>query len=229
MFKKILLQILLVFLFNLCFSNNVKITSAPALVNPSPVNKDVYVDFNLSWDNSWRNNTNYDAVWLFVKFKKNNGAWEHAYMDVDQNNYSVVNENGTSSQFEVGINNISGNNRGIGVFVYRAVNGTGNINWENVRLKWNYGENGVNNQDSVIVQVFAIEMVYVPQGAFWLGDGVSFSTFHEGNSATTSYQITNALFSLEPLRVRCGQVVHGILLPEHLILLILQGTTLFTA
>ena len=192
MLKKITLLVILSLLLNICFSNNVRITSAPVLVNPSPVNKQVYIDFNLSWDNSWRNSTNYDAVWLFVKYKKNNGAWQHAYLDVDESNYSVINENGTISQFEVGINNISGTNRGMGVYAFRAANGNGNINWENVRLKWNYGENGVSNHDSVIVQVFAIEMVYVPQGSFWLGDGSSFSRFHEGNNINTGYQITNA-------------------------------------
>lgn len=164
--------------------------SAPALINPSPVYKTVYIDFNMSWDNSWRSSTNYDAVWLFAKYKKNNGVWEHAYLDTDENNYSVTNENGTASQFEVGINNISGTNRGIGVYAFRGGNGTGNINWENIQLKWNYGENGVNNTDSVVVQIFAIEMVYVPQGAFWIGDGASFSRFHQGNNQNAAFQIS---------------------------------------
>ncbi len=192
MLKNILLFLFFSFLLNFCYSNNVKITSIPTLINPSPVEKHVYIDFNLSWENSWRNSSNYDAVWLFAKYKKNNGAWQQAYLDVNNSNYSILNENGTVSQFEVGINNISGNNRGIGVYAYRAANGTGNINWENVRLKWNYGENGVSNNDSVVVQVFAIEMVYVPQGAFWLGDGSSFSRFHAGNNTSSSFQVTNA-------------------------------------
>ncbi len=190
MTKKIIF-ILTLFLTKLVIANDVKINSVPTLIDADPVMKHVYIDFDLSWNNSWRNSTNYDAVWIFVKYKKNNGPWEHAYLDTDNSNYIIMNENGTGSDFEVGINNIAGNDRGIGVFVYRAANGTGNIDWENVHLKWNYGENNVNNEDSITIQVYVIEMVHVPEGSFWVGDGASFSRFHAGNNQSNPFQITN--------------------------------------
>ena len=37
--------------------------------------------FNLTQDNSWRNQTNYDAVWVFMKYSTDGGAtWHHASM-----------------------------------------------------------------------------------------------------------------------------------------------------
>jgi len=193
--KNKLILILIIFLAKINFANDVKFNSVPSLFGADPILKYVYIDFDLSWDNSWRNSTNYDAVWVFVKYRRNNGPWEHAYLDTNDGNYIVMNENGTAAEFDVGINNISGNNRGIGVFISRSMNGTGSIDWENVRLKWNYGENGVSNQDSITIQVFAIEMVYVPQGSFWIGDGSSFSRFHVGNNQNNPFQITASSIS----------------------------------
>ena len=40
------------------------------------------INYNISWENSWRTNTNennYDGVWIFAKFRKvNSGNWQHA-------------------------------------------------------------------------------------------------------------------------------------------------------
>jgi len=40
-----------------------------------------------------------------------------------------------------------------------------------VQLRWNYGANGLADADVAEIKVFAIEMVYVPQGAFYVGSG----------------------------------------------------------
>src|SRR4051812_14624107 len=43
------------------------------------------VNFNVSWDHSWRtsaNEANYDGAWVFVKFRKaNSPLWQHATMN----------------------------------------------------------------------------------------------------------------------------------------------------
>src|SRR5665213_1290826 len=37
--------------------------------------------FNMTQDNSWRTQTNYDAVWVFMKYSTDGGAtWKHASM-----------------------------------------------------------------------------------------------------------------------------------------------------
>jgi len=43
------------------------------------------INFDISWRNSWRSTdpgapapNNWDAAWVFIKFRKNNGNWAHA-------------------------------------------------------------------------------------------------------------------------------------------------------
>jgi hypothetical protein len=58
-----------------------------------------------------------------------------------------------------------------GAFVYRSGDGTGDVNWSDVQLRWNYRDDGVDDNALVDVQVFAIEMVQVPESDFSLGTG----------------------------------------------------------
>lgn len=77
-------------------------------------------------------------------------------------------------------------NPAVGVFIYRSANGSGTNTFNNTRLRWNYGANGLADNAIVSIQVFAIEMVYVPGGVnFTVGDGASTSSF-------TSTSITTA-------------------------------------
>lgn len=64
-------------------------------------------------------------------------------------------------------------NFGVGAFIYRSAGGTGNVNFTNNELRWNYGANGVSDTAVVDIRVFAIEMVYVPQGSFFVGSGAT--------------------------------------------------------
>ena len=152
------------------------------------------VKFDLSWENSWRLNSapeNWDAVWLFVKYRKNGGAWEHASLE---NTGHVVPAGMTVS---TGLANTADGfnislNPGVGVFVYRSSEGTGNLSLSNVRLNWNWAANGVVKGDVLDVRVFGVEMVYVPQGAFYAGDNAtSFASFKQGSSDTDPWYVSS--------------------------------------
>lgn len=85
-----------------------------------------------------------------------------------------------------------------GVFIYRNSIGAGNISLSNVQLRWNYGANGVKDNDVISLQVFAIEMVYVPGGLDFNvggGGGVSAltSTTINTSNATTAPTGTGSL------------------------------------
>ena len=61
-----------------------------------------------------------------------------------------------------------------GAFIYNfAPTATNNAlsNFSSIQLQWNYGVQGIADNQAVEMKVFAIEMVYVPQGAFYAGDG----------------------------------------------------------
>ena len=86
-------------------------------------------------------------------------------------------------------------NPGLGVFMYRSANGTGTNTWTGAKLQWNYGANGVADNAMVEIRVFAIEMVYVPTGAFKVGSGGtesgSFTTGTWSSGATIPLSISS--------------------------------------
>jgi formylglycine-generating enzyme required for sulfatase activity len=88
-------------------------------------------------------------------------------------------------------------NPAVGAFIYRSTSGAGNNTFENLALRWNYGVNGVDDDAIVSVKIFAIETVYVPSGAFYVGSGgTEAGSFtdgaKEGATATTTLGVSNA-------------------------------------
>jgi formylglycine-generating enzyme required for sulfatase activity len=150
------------------------------------------VQFNISWNYSWRlasGPSNWDAAWVFVKFRKNGGDWTHA---------SLMNTGHTApsgSTIDTGLLdpgsafNIA-TNPGVGAFIYRSSAGFGKNTFNNAKLVWNYAQDGVSQGDAVDVQVHSLHMVYVPQEAFYAGDlGSSNAAFRQGSSDTDPWYI----------------------------------------
>ena len=175
------------FIFCLCLflgaltigkGNNVRVTNATR----TGVNNDV-IQFDLSWDNSWMVNgvpKNHDAVWIFVKFREcgvTTNDWSHALLSTNMAthtfgpNVTYALPIQTTNRFGTG----SGHNTG--VMVRRSTTGIGHIVNQNIRLQIVGSSNGVvmDPATEYDIKVFAIEMVYVPEGAFYAGDG--FSTY----------------------------------------------------
>ncbi len=167
------LQNLLIFVFlwlnvfSVAEANNVQVSQVS-------VTGSRQIKFTISWENSWKSDAaeapnNHDAVWIFVKFREtnSNGSWKH--LTISNN----ANEHFTSQNLSV---ETTADEKGI--FLKRANYGKGNIENEEVTLSWgNYLPKG--NYD---FKVFAIEMVWVNEGAFYLGDAASQSRFRRGDS-----------------------------------------------
>jgi formylglycine-generating enzyme required for sulfatase activity len=82
---------------------------------------------------------------------------------------------------------------GTGAFIYNSGDFNGTNNFTGAQLQWNYGANNITDGASVEIQVFAIEMVYVPTGSFYAGDGATagiYGQFNDYNS-TSAFQITS--------------------------------------
>ena len=47
------------------------------------------MQFDLSWDNSWRTSSgstnNWDAAWVFIKYRVASGPWQHAKLNATGN------------------------------------------------------------------------------------------------------------------------------------------------
>ena len=193
--KKYVLKLTVILMFGLfattTWSSNIQIFERPTMmVDPGNSNFNL-VRFGLSWDYSWRtvDPNNWDAAWVFVKFRVGSGAWDHMYLDYNFTP-TVGNDNGNAMSHEYGSSFVPGvngdRNRAVGVFLYRKDYGRGDIVWEDITLRWNRAEPGIYHSTSVLatdevtIRVFAIEMVYVPQGPFFLGSGNTSLTTHFG-------------------------------------------------
>ena len=68
-------------------ANNIQVTNV-ALTGQNAAQGYWLVQFDLSWENSWRTDNlfpddghdvgNWDAAWVFVKYRVGNGEWQHA-------------------------------------------------------------------------------------------------------------------------------------------------------
>lgn len=128
------------------------------------------VTFKIAWDNSWRDDYNWDAVYVFMKTKRTTDLeWTHAYFFDDNN--------AVSSGYECwpGRRTSTVNLRQ-GVFIFRNSKGKGDAE-VTATLRWNTKNPGYTDNElqsgEIEMSLQCIEMVYVPQGAYYLGDGAS--------------------------------------------------------
>lgn len=182
------------------YGNNIQVSNV-AVTDATPGSY-ALISFNLSWENSWRTSSapnNWDAAWLFVKYRVAGGEWRHAWL----NDSGHITGTGTGAVIEAGLvdNNLpfdGSQNPGMGALVYRSSVGTGTFSATGMKLRWNYNANGIFNTTSVEVKVFAIEMVYVAGGGYYLGDGASVNSFEGVSTATPYYMSVDGA----PLKVR---------------------------
>ena len=64
-------------------ANNIAVTNV-ALTGKNVTDSYTLVEFDLSGENSWRISSgaaNWDAAWVFVKYRANGGEWQHASLN----------------------------------------------------------------------------------------------------------------------------------------------------
>lgn len=149
------------------YANNVSVTnvSISGIDSTYPI-----VEFDISWDNSWRFGAYRDAAWVFVKYSVDNEApYKHLTIS------SV--DLGSSTGTEVTATRSSDKK---GIFIHRSQDGSGSVSSQKIRIKWEKTTDNLNvSADKIEVKVFALEMVYIPEGSFYLGDS--------DNSETNSF------------------------------------------
>ncbi len=140
------------------------------------------VQFSIAWKNSWRTNTNesnYDGCWLFVKFRKQStSVWQHATLNTTGH---TVATGGT----------LQSTADGKGAWIYRTAIGIGDVSYAANQLRWNYGADGVLDNENVEIKVFAVEMVYVPQGPYNLGNASAETWKFRDGAVNTWFAITS--------------------------------------
>ena len=184
-------------------ANNIAVSNA-TITSQSTANQTANVQFDITWSNSWRNAINYDAAWVFIKYSTDGGTtWNHATLKaaggtatssgngrINPTGYSGG--SGTALDIIVPTEATSGKK---GAFVQRTANGTGTVTTTSVQFVWDWNADGLSAATTAKVKVFAVEMVYIPQGSFYVGTPTTnvngLTGYFFGGGTTLPFQITS--------------------------------------
>jgi formylglycine-generating enzyme required for sulfatase activity len=181
-FKKSVTLLLVLFLCSKIFANGITISNLTVLPATSQV------QFDVTWENSWRSDVmqNWDAAYVFLKWKYIDGTSQTL-------NLSILNSV-IPSGFSATV--VSG---GTAVLLYRSIAGSGTSTLTGVRL----GILPLVASGVWDIKAFGIEMVNIPEGAFFLGDAGGSANYYRSYSVTPTlapYFVTSNDLSLtDPL------------------------------
>lgn len=139
----------------------------------SPEKKAARIQFNISWDNAWKNEVNCDGVWVFTKYQLPTGNWKHVTLkSASAAPFDYANH--APQFFSAGDNAELGvwvPQEKTGMFIFRT-KGTGNTSSKGAILVWDYGADGITDTEvtQAKLKVFGLEMVYIPEDKHYVGD-----------------------------------------------------------
>lgn len=172
--KWIIILLFVIGLAGRIFASNVKIVEQPYINAWGIQNNIAKIEMKISWQNSWRDDYNWDAVYIFLKCKKPTDAeWSHVYLR------DAGHKVGSGFTYWMAKNPDATANKSPGIFIYRDKKGAG-ISEVTLTLQWLITSNGYTVQDlknDLQYEASVIEMVYVPKGPFVPGDIYSTKCF----------------------------------------------------
>lgn len=191
--KRYILFLTAVFFLPFLKANNLQI-GTPVISDPT------HIKFTIQWDNSWKISSgpgNWDAVWIFIKYQDcatNYRPWQHVGLSTTVSDHTITG----------GVLQIDITSDGKGVFIRRIANGSGNISSATVTLKMAVTDNSYN------YQVNGVEMVYVPQGSFYVGDG------NRGGGSQYGYTSDASVTGVAPLNITSSVQSSGLTKAQYL-------------
>jgi len=166
------LAFLILWLPAFLYGNNLEVSSLS-------LNGNNGVIFDVVWENNWNYTdsvapNNHDAVWLFCKARSRaDGTWKH--IDLHPSGHD------TDDLMQLAVSN-----SGTGAMLKRSSAGEGNVS-TSVSLSLDVTDL-VSAYDEI--RVLGMEMVYVPQGSFYVGDTISNNSLITFGS-TDPYQVVS--------------------------------------
>jgi formylglycine-generating enzyme required for sulfatase activity len=147
------------------------------------------VTFTVQWQNSFRDAENWDAVWIFVKFRDcaapKTTPFTHGLISATLADHTFPASleptcaNGTAPCIDAAPDNT-------GVMLRRTSTGFGTVSGTVTLRVTNLPATG-----SYDVRVIGIEMVFIPQGNFYAGDATSTYSIRTSNADNSPIQITS--------------------------------------
>jgi len=155
--------------------------------------------FTVKWDYSWYIDDvppyNHDAVWIFMKYKYN-GMWYHLHVDTNQLAHWI-------SEPYLGV---FPRRDSVGVIIRRIQKGKGNI-YADVSLSVDP------HYPPDAIRVFGIEMVWIPEGPFYVGDNASINTLRRKDTLLP-YYITGENITIDSLTCQCQFQMPALISPS---------------
>lgn len=127
------------------------------------------LSFQLTWDNSWCNAYNYDAVYLFCKYRTSASVgWQPLRFGSDPGSHAVA------AGYE-----LEPVNGGLGIIVYRASKDQGHAA---VNLQLSIDASMEVDMENAEFSLHGVEMVYVPTAPFYTRDSLLYTGTDENNT-----------------------------------------------
>ena len=190
--------LIITFLFSVsyCRGNYLRINGI-VKVQECPTSTDsLELIFPLQWDNSWRDQFNWDAAWIFFKYRTSSGTWTHLKLGGSGHEFSNAGSGGDKYSYMPG----KTGSDVLGLFVYRSdfTVGAVSVNCKVKCAKAAFG-GGVTAESFAKNEIFllaqGIETVYVPYGVYALGDGRSGNRFAGGSDGSAVWMDTEAVLN----------------------------------
>lgn len=142
------------------------------------------LELELRWAHAWRLDAqtqpgNHDAAWCFVKYRERGGGWQHLDMPLQASAYA----NRSQDAVEV-----LPARDGAGFWIRAAA--IDSLDSLQAKIHIDLAQ-PLPDTSRLQLQAFAIEMVYIPEGAFYAGDGRSFFHLQEGSTGAP-FHVQNA-------------------------------------
>jgi len=166
-----------------------------SLLNHDAVAKTVEIQFDITWQNSWRHPVtsgmpNWDAAWVFGRFSVRGESDWHPMVLTPSADITGM---GTMDV----VSHPTQEPNGIGAMIYRAGPGSGTFSATEVSITWYYGANNptIGDFDLLEVRLFGIEMVNIPGGPFYLGSGLNsltYDSFYQQGTSNQPYRLASS-------------------------------------
>jgi len=124
------------------------------------------IQFDLSWESSWREKKdiggekNWDGAWVFFKYRIKEGKGWSPWQHVDLSGEGLQVPKGIQIEFG------KSGEANKGIIVYRSSAGSGDVLAKGITVKCAHE---VREGAEIEVKGYALEMVYIPAGAFYAG------------------------------------------------------------
>jgi formylglycine-generating enzyme required for sulfatase activity len=194
------------------YANNISISSVTTGAQDTDANT-LEIQFDLSWENAWKDAVNYDAAWIFIKYSTDSGAtWKHATLKTSGTNPTgfsggTATVGGTSKNLDI---IVPTDKMGAFAQVSSAETASGTLLAADVTFVWDYGtdigtdtasDDTAGHPITTQIRVMAIEMAYIPQGAFYVGSGGTESGSFTNGSWTSGATIPLQIASEDALTI----------------------------